>query len=171
MIKFEGKLSDECVLYRTKYSERIVIIVGLILAVIGLTLGLILYIILGHRDTETKEMIFWAGLLVLIVLIFVIDIVKYKKPRVDIYIELTIGNGVIEYTSGPFAPEKVQVSKVKKVLCIGERYYIVAHGDVSTSMMAEKSLLKEGTIEEFEALFADKLVRKKLKGDKGHEKV
>ena len=49
---------------------------------------------------------------------------------------------------------------VKKVLDYGSFYFIKFYFDGSTLYLCQKDLIVKGTIEEFEELFADRLVRK-----------
>lgn len=159
MVKFEGQLSDECVLYRTRYCDRVVIIGGVIVLFVGLFITVMLALFGNIDSSEIKETLIYGGILAVVILIFLFGYIKRKKPRVNIIIELNIDSDVIEYTVGPFKTETVPMSRIKKVIKIEHRYYIIRKfGDVSTSIMAEEALLKEGTIEQFEALFADKLV-------------
>ena len=52
------------------------------------------------------------------------------------------------------------LSKVKKVVDEGDAYIIKFRlGNVNNDFICQKDLLKQGTLEEFEALFVDKLVR------------
>ena len=161
MVRFEGTLSDECVLYRAKFSDR-VLIVGMLCV---LALGIIIVsmvALFGHVDDDMmKETLLWMGILAVVLLITVFCYFKRKKPRVNVNIEMFVDSDNIEYTVGAFKTEKISVNRVKKVYKIGQRYYIIRKfGDISSSLMAEEALLKEGTIEEFEALFGDKLVVK-----------
>lgn len=77
---------------------------------------------------------------------------------------ITISNGVI--TNSYFEKSRLvsggkSVNSVKRVLDVGEWYYIIfKFGDISTSWVCQKDLLTKGTIEDFENLFENKLVRK-----------
>lgn len=97
-------------------------------------------------------------LLALSLIYFVVKYRTIKKPRANVNIELIADHGFIEYIVGLDNKEKIPTNSIKKVIKIGQCYYIIRkHGNVSTSLMAEASLIKEGTIEEFEALFVGKI--------------
>lgn len=54
------------------------------------------------------------------------------------------------------------IDDVKEVRDYGEFYYLIfPFGKISTSFVCQKNLLSNGTLEEFEALFEGKVVRKK----------
>lgn len=59
----------------------------------------------------------------------------------------------------PIWPKSLQkpMKKIKKVLDVGDCYFI--YGDISNCIVCQKNLIQEGTIEEFEALFQEKIVR------------
>jgi hypothetical protein len=48
----------------------------------------------------------------------------------------------------------------RKIVDMGSHYYVYFHTQIGTVMIFQKNLLVQGTIEEFEALFGDKLIRK-----------
>ena len=158
MVKFEGTLSDKCVLYRTKYTDR-----GVIIYTTGglgfcLLCVLLIYIIFGYDRDELIETLILCGAVAFLILVLIVGYVRYKKPRVNVSIELTVDTDSIEYTVGLEKKEIIPTNSIKKVIKIEQCYYIIRrHGNVSTSLMAEESLIKEGTIEEFEAIFAGKI--------------
>ena len=54
------------------------------------------------------------------------------------------------------------ISKVKKVIDMGEWYYIIfKFGDISNSWICQKDLITQGTIEDFEKIFEGKIKRDK----------
>ena len=55
-----------------------------------------------------------------------------------------------------------KLSRVKKILDCGEVYYIIfKFGDITNSWICQKSNIVNGSIEDFEKLFAEKIVRVK----------
>ena len=55
-----------------------------------------------------------------------------------------------------------KLSRVKKILDCGEVYYIIfKFGDITNSWICQKSNIVNGSIEDFEKLFAEKIVRSK----------
>lgn len=157
MIKFEGTLSDKCVLYRSKYSTRIVIIGESLCLVIVCPLMLVLSIIFGE---SVREAVVLTAIMVIVLVALIIEYFREKEPRIRIAIVLTINSELIEYATPPFTvkPIKLPIAKVKKVIKVGQSYYVIRkRGDITNSIMAEEHLLTEGTIEEFEALFEGKM--------------
>lgn len=56
---------------------------------------------------------------------------------------------------------KKPLSKVKKVIDAGICYYVIfKHGDLTNCWVCQKNLLIKGTLNEFETIFAEKLIRK-----------
>ena len=59
------------------------------------------------------------------------------------------------------AVESYKICKVKKVVDYGRYYYVFLYRlDPSKGIVCQKDLLTEGTIEEFEELFKEKIIRK-----------
>lgn len=56
--------------------------------------------------------------------------------------------------------KKKPITKVKKVVDYGEVYYISYGIMVNSSWVCQKKNIVQGTIEEFEALFQSKIIRK-----------
>ena len=53
-------------------------------------------------------------------------------------------------------PLQKPIKKIKKVLDYEDVYYII-YGDMSNSIVCQKDLLEQGSIEEFKELFKDKI--------------
>lgn len=53
-------------------------------------------------------------------------------------------------------PVEKSIKKIKKVLDYGDVYYII-YGDMNNSIVCQKDLLVQGSIEEFKVLFKDKI--------------
>ena len=56
-------------------------------------------------------------------------------------------------------PLEKSTQKIKKVLDEGDCYYVI-YSDINNCIVCQKDLLVEGTLEEFENIFAGKIVRK-----------
>lgn len=155
MVRFEGILSDKCVLYRIKRSMLSVIIgeaVGLVVIAPLLIIFSVLY------DYNIISSIIVTVLLAIVLLTLVVEYYVIKKPRISFNIELVVDADYIEYSVGISKKEKIPISSIKKVIKRDQCYYIVRrYGDVSTSLMAETSLIKEGSVAEFESLFNGKI--------------
>lgn len=53
-----------------------------------------------------------------------------------------------------------EYSKIRKIIDYGDRYIVKLHFPKVDGFLIQKDLIKNGTIEEFETLFADKIIRK-----------
>lgn len=157
MIKFAGVLSDKCVLYRKKWSLRCVIICEAVATVVFVPLLVILCVLFGGN---VKGVIPLAVLMIFVIIVLVIQYFTTGttgRPLIKLYVELFVDSEFVEYTANN-KTEKIPMNKIKKVVKIGQSYYIIRKsGDMSISFMTEEPLIIEGTIEEFESLFAGKI--------------
>ena len=93
--------------------------------------------------------------------------VKTDGERKNITIKITQSCIEGKYTPKHSAFDERPNDKVKKVLDYGEFYYIMVNRfDFNNGVLCQKNLITEGTIEEFETIFKDKLVRKNIKKPK-----
>lgn len=109
----------------------------------------------------------------LLITIIVLFPNKTKQPP-PIYVAIIKDTMIakVKINNGSIIKYGNSVEHVKKVIDFGDWYFISFHiFHKNPSFICQKDLIKEGTIEEFEELFKDKIVRKKQKGDKGHEEV
>ena len=160
MIEFFGTLSEQCQKEVRRRSKRMVALVFTGFTVLFCIVPTVVCGIL--RDDYFYE---FFGLTILCLIISVIlwlpINVKRNYPQgvsTDVLIRIE-GNQITR--SGFGGVQKKTLSKVKKVIDAGDWYYVVFRfGDVSNAFVCQKDLLKVGTLQEFESLFADKLVRK-----------
>lgn len=158
MIEFYGELSDECKIARAKKISKnngiMFLIVTIVISMPALIFGII-------NDV-------WYYALALIALFAIVTIVAFITPKnrilsLKVPTRLVIENDTISTTTlGGKNPMKTKpLSKVKKVIDAGGWYYIIfKFGDISNSWVCQKNLIIKGTIEEFEELFKEKIVRK-----------
>ena len=116
---------------------------------------------LAFWDEGVKEWLIWSGVLIGVNLLLLWNPRKKLPFRWEYHITIDDEKIVVETPLWPKPLEK-PIKKIKKVLDEGDCYYII-YGDINNSIVCQKDLLKEGTIEEFEALFQGKIVRKKIK--------
>ena len=158
MIEFYGELSNACKIdgakRRAKNAGIAFLIVTIIIGAIAITVGII-------RDTWVYALVLTVFFLAVTIFTFMPSIkrtLSFKIPS-----RLIIENGTISITAlGGKNPMKTKpLEKVKKVIDVGEWYYFIfKFGDISNSWVCQKDLIRQGTIEEFEKLFENKIVRK-----------
>lgn len=166
MIVFNGELSDSAKLHMKKLEANALIIISSIIFVIFSIPTLMLCI---YFD--------WIVSLFFIVFLFPIfggvlyrviptNLQKLRTPtNVSIMRDTLISSGK-KYKDGR------SIEYVKKVIDYGDWYHIIFYfPHKNVYYLCQKDLISEGTIEEFEELFAEKLVRKKQKRNNGNEEV
>jgi len=156
MIEFRGKISEDCWRYLEKIGIRVVRIAGLLPAIVLLTIGIV-------------AIIMWSWFFVVIALasivFFIVAIFPKKCNVVDAPTRVTIKKNIIERDGvGAKNYASRELDAVKKVIDFGDWYYISFYFPrKDMSFVCQKDLIVEGTIEEFEQLFASRLVRAKNK--------
>lgn len=159
MIKFSGTLSNKCVIEYSKQTNKANALVFSYFTIFILVVTLTL----AFFDTENfYYLLCLLGIMIIInlTLLFVPpNSVVFKLPRIVEIVDNQI-------SSATQCENKVCKSLVKKVNNIkvivdyGDWYYIRFKFDITASVVCQKSLIVEGTIEDFEKLFADKIIRK-----------
>lgn len=168
MVIFSGVPDDHILKYlMTKISRRVALM-SLCSGVAMLLLAMVLAQVFNGYDDVLELLIFSAICIVLGIVIYLNSFrVKADDERENITIKITQ-----DYIEGKYAPKRlafneIPTDKVKKVLDYGEFYYIMVNRfDFVNGVFCQKNLITEGTIEEFEAIFKDKLVRKNMKNTK-----
>ena len=160
MIKFSGILSEDCKYYYLKNAQKINFFVFLFVSI-----PFIIGIVVLAKTTG------WIVLILLIPIIYLIVMVSlppksklYNKINKnlyyqDIYCEIEIIDEVI-YASMLNRNESKDFVDVKKVVDMGDWYkFYFYFPHKSNIFICEKKSLVEGTLEEFEELFKDRLVK------------
>ena len=153
MIKFQGELSPACQDYILKREALTGFISGSIVFCIGVAITVVLAV---KAD--------WAYAL-FILLLAVLPFAAGKKPAKKAFGRImpqavTIAEDVLESEGKEFHCTRT-LSQVKKVIDRGDWYHIYFYYPYKNPrFICQKDLIKEGTIEEFEAMFADKMKRK-----------
>lgn len=158
MIVFSGAVSDEIqakTMNRRNRSAFKICAVGMGSVII---VGGVAYFLL---DGDMKEWLILSGLAIIVILLQLWNPRK-KLPFRWIY-DITIDTEKI-IVECPIWPKPLQkpIKKIKKVLDVGDCYYII-YADINNSIICQKDLLKEGTIQEFEELFSGKIVKEQTK--------
>lgn len=160
MIVFSGIVSDDIqsktLQKRHKYVFFVCTIGSVALIVVS---GIIWYV---FWIETIKEWLLWSAILIGVLILTELWPLR-KKPPFRWEYHITIDEEKISVETPLWTkPLQKPMKKIKRVLDDGDCYYII-YGDINNSIVCEKNLLKEGTIEEFEKLFEGKLVRKKSK--------
>ena len=163
LIKFFGTIKNQIQADVTNKRIRQVGIVMFAIAVGLLILSLIVYLIFKEEDVESYRNLVLLCLIAVIVSCFGFRPVKPNKLRFEWIYNITITNDLIT-VDVLFQNNVVLTHPVKaitKVEDYGEYYYLFVHRWESThGIVCQKDLLVEGTLEEFEKLFAGKIIRK-----------
>lgn len=103
--------------------------------------------------------LFWIYPLCVAVLFFIVRI-AFKKGNKDILIKRVYVEGKHIFSVSSNGEYKFKIESVKKIIDYGE-FYFVAFSKflIVEDIVCQKNLLTKGTLEEFEALFEDKIVR------------
>ena len=157
MIVFSGVVSDEIqsktFKKRQQYVFRVCAIGSVALIIVG---GALWFLLNG----ELKRWLLASGVLIGVIILTTLWNPRKKLPFRWEY-HITIDEEKIVQES-PLWPKPLQkpIKKIKKVLDDKDCYYVI-YGDMNNSIVCQKNLLTEGSIEEFEALFQGKIIRKK----------
>lgn len=155
MISFKGELSHKA----KKFVKKKHLKAAIILSVVESAIFSVPVVLLGILWNPVALLFFGV-----VAMIPAMNIVVWVYAQ-DYLTQIDFDNGVIyPYFTQPNTAEQVSggskdFDAVKAVVDYGDFYYLDLFVKVS-SYVCQKDLLVEGTIEEFEALFADRLTRK-----------
>ena len=157
MIVFSGVVSDEIQAKTMKMRHQSFFRLYAISSGVIIIINGILWFLFWRESIQ--EWIILSGALLAVVLLGLWNPRKKLPFRWEYNITIDSENIVVE---SPIWPKPLQkpMKKIKKVLDAGDYYYII-YGDISNCIVCQKNLIQEGTIEEFEALFQEKMVRQK----------
>ena len=160
MIRFSGTI-------RREYQDRIVKLrsrqVGLALLAVGLipfTVGIAISL---HTDSmsDLRSFIVMFALLIVVAIVLVVTPRIKNQPEWDY--DITITEDTVKFISlhQDGATVIKPLKKIKKVVDCGDYYYLYVHRwDASNGILCQKDLLIEGSLEDFEKIFAGKIKRK-----------
>lgn len=157
MIVFSGVISDEIqtktMKMRNKYFFFLFII---ILAMSIIISGIFIFVFLIEN---VKEWLIASAVIACVVVILGLWNPRKKLPfHWEYRITIEEKNIIVE---SPLWTKRLQkaVKKIKKVFDTGDCYYII-YSDIINSIVCQKDLLKEGSLQEFETIFAGKIIKK-----------
>ena len=149
MIEFEGKVSKSV----TKHIMRKFLMVGIIVDIIVLLLGVSFFVSIGMNWVVSLIISFSSASISIV--ISVCSVKEALPLRICIEDDQTISG---TYANG-YGTRKLD--QVKKVIDYGDFYditFVLLYR--WRNCVCQKDLITQGTIEEFEQLFEDKIVRK-----------
>ena len=157
MVEFYGELSDECKIdFAVRRSKRN----GLTFLLASIVVSMILLIVGILRNTWIYSLPI-IGLFAIFTLIAYLPLksraLKFKMPA-----HITVSNQkIFNYAVvGGQPPIEKPLDKIKKVIDVGEWYYLIfKHGDITNAWVIEKRLIVSGSIEEFEEIITHVLIR------------
>lgn len=156
MVVFSGIVSEEIqtktVNKRQQYVFRVCAIGSVALIIISGIFWFIFWI------ESIKEWCVLSGILIVVMLLQLWNPRKKLPFRWEYHITIDEEKIVQESPLWPKPVEK-PIKKIKKVLDYEDCYYVI-YGDMNNSIVCQKDLLTEGSIEEFETLFQGKIIRK-----------
>ena len=162
MIEFNGPITEKNQLDRMKRVDKTTnrsFLIGFVFIwVISLAVGLPLKIFRNFLP----ELVFFTVIFVGLALIRTPKKVLLRF-RLSPHIIITEEDLSLElFNRGKQLWRTRKLSRVKKVLDCGEVYYIIfKFGDITNSWICQKSNIVNGSIEDFEKLFVEKIVRSK----------
>lgn len=161
MIEFNGIISEKCNSDRRSRVNKLTLLL-ILLSFIG---GVVVTVIFGvlHDEEFITVLICTIGIGIVAILL-ALPLPKKRMEQIKRYTAVNtrviIENGIISFHN-PICDKSKPISKVKKIIDMGEWYYIIfKFGDISNSWICQKDLITIGTIEEFEKIFEGKIIRK-----------
>lgn len=156
MVVFSGIVSDELqsktVKKRHQYFFHLFTIVSVALIILS---GIFWFIFCIER---IKEWIILSGVLIIVTLLQLWNPRKNLPFRWEYHITIDTEKIIVE-TPLWTKPLQKPIKKIKKILDEGDCYYVI-YSDLDNCIVCQKNLLIEGTIEEFEKIFQNKIKRK-----------
>lgn len=156
MIIFSGVVSDEIqsktFKKRQQYVFRVCAIGSVALIIISGIFWFIFWI------ESIKEWCLLSGILIVVALLQLWNPRK-KLPYLWEYHITIDAEKIIVVTPLWAKPLQKPLKKIKRVLDEGDCYYII-YSDLNNCIICQKNLLIEGSIEEFEKIFQNKIKRK-----------
>lgn len=166
VIEFSGTICEQARLDR---MSRVNKIVGVLLAVFELIMLAALFVFVVYEIYD------WVLQGVLCVVLGAVSLFLSFRPNkterlcyptyLELPITITITNEMVanSYFKKSLTTGVRPVEKVKKVIDVGDWYYIIfKFGDIGNSWVCQKDLLTKGTIDDFEKIFDGKIVRKTI---------
>lgn len=162
LVIFRGKVDPKINKSQMKRTSQQA---GSILIIIVVCVITILFVLVACKVvtfSESKETFVWLGILLVLSILLIFSPTPSIHEKTGWYVNIEIDETRVRaerpyHLGTPFV--EVSTGEVKKLVDYGKYYYIL-YGGVNRAIICQKDLLVEGTIEEFENIFAGKIVRK-----------
>lgn len=161
MLIFRGNVSPKNIIKQMKRTSLMVGLSGISICVIG-SLIMLVWSLIDNEVFEAAKKVMITGGVTSALGVMVIFIPKCmmdtsRGRATTIEIDNTRIRCERPYHGLPFV--EISINEVKKVIDYGECYFII-YTDVAQAIVCQKDLIKEGTLEEFETIFAGKIKRR-----------
>ena len=147
MVKFEGQLNEEC----KKFLKRQKFFAAVVSIAFSFTTTAPIIIVFALAVTK------WIFLCLILLLAFFIY--QYYYDRMGYPISIIVDQ---DYVKGigekQYQEYSTSIEKVVEVIDMGSWFRIKLDFKINMFLICQKDLLVEGTLEEFEEIFKDKLV-------------
>jgi len=159
MIKFQGELSNKCKKYiLTQYLKT----TSCILLLSGIIIGVVLTISLYFTYPKWRDLIMLICPISAGIMTIIMSMPPLPKDRYKLYptcITISMRDGNLSYVVGNIYTVK-SVADVKRVVDMGEWYRLYGFNLRGTTLVCQKDLITEGSLEDFEMLFDGKIEKK-----------
>lgn len=162
MVIFRGKVDPKINKSQMKRTSQQAGSILIIIAVCVITILLVLVACKVVTFSESKETFVWLGILLVLSILLIFSPTPSIHEKTGWYVNIEIDGTRVRaerpyHLGTPFV--EISTGEVKKLVDYGKYYYIL-YGGVNRAIICQKDLLVEGTLEEFENIFAGKIVRK-----------
>ena len=162
MIIFKGKLSDKVNKYVVQEFKKVSIWVGLILLLVGVVSLSMCFLISDNIFMDIIIAMFIVTWIVTCIVMLLL-IIKYTKKNLSRIVEVTEDYISCEFEEKSIVYEKPITRELEQITDVQDfgDYYIVYFSKIirTQCFVCQKNLITQGTLEEFESLFEDKLVK------------
>lgn len=158
MIRFCGKINsqyeNDIIALRGKQAGMMCLVSTAIMAVLGVIMAIVF-----HSIAEWYEFFIYVAIALVVGVVLFVTARPKRNPFAWDY-DITIREDIIKiiwnHQNGVVTTKPLK--KIKKVVDYGGYYLLlVTRWDASNSIICQKDLLVEGSIEEFESIFAGKI--------------
>ena len=161
MIEFSGEQSVECkTLIAKEKSKRI----GLISSLTTLFISIIVLAVGIVNNKLIISFVIIATFVFLSILAFVVPQKRINSVKINSKILVNSDHLILHHSTNFYTcnhPIVKNFSKIKSVIDYGICFCIIfKYGDITNAWVCEKRLIAKGSIEEFEKIFENKIIKK-----------
>ncbi len=147
MVRFEGQLNEEC----KKFLKRQKFFAAVVSIAFSFTVTAPIIIVLALAVTK------WIFLCLILLLAF--HIYQYYYDRIGYPVSISVSEDYIKAVGSTKKQECcTSIEHIVQVVDMGSWYRLIFDFKINNLFICQKDLLVEGTLEEFEEIFKDKLV-------------